>query len=92
MLLGSLGINIICKFVRNDSGSILTLLDIDPESFSDVKVYMLNTYLTKNSHNEKISKYDFKSQHLAINPGPGPPLQSAPGQDDVEDFNIIKNY
>ena len=40
----------------------------------------------------KNSKSNFKSQHLVINPGQGPPLKCAPGHESIEDFNIIKSY
>ena len=92
MFLGSLRANIIWKLVWNDSGVILKLLEIDPESFFNVKVYILSISPDINSQNEKNSKSNFKSQHLVINPGQGPPLKCAPGHESMEDFNIIKSY
>ena len=92
MVLGSLRANIIWKLVWNDSGVILKLLEIDPESFFDVKVCILSISPDINSQNEKNSKSNFKSQHLVINPGQGPPLKCAPGHESMEDFNIIKSY
>ena len=89
---GSLRANIIWKLVWNDSEVILNLLEIDPESFFNVKVYILSISPDINSQNEKNSKSNFKSQRLVINPGQGPPLKCAPGHESMEDFNIIKSY
>ena len=50
---------------------------------------ILSIYLNINSKFKNLSKYKFKSQHLAINPGQGPALKCAPGHDSMEDFNII---
>ena len=45
MVLGSWRQNIIWKLLRNDSGVILEILEIDPDSFFNVKVYFLNIFL-----------------------------------------------
>ena len=46
----------------------------------------------KKSKNIENQDPSFKSQHLVINPGQGPPLKCAPGHESMEDFNIIKSY
>ena len=45
-----------------------------------------------NSQNKKTQNPNFKSQHLATNPSPGPSLKCAPGHESIEDSIIIKSY
>ena len=86
--------NNIWKLLRNDSGVILDLLEITLERISDQKVNIWNMFLDTNSPNCKIAKFQnlvFKSQHLVMNPGQGPCLKCAPGQDSIKDSSIIKS-
>ena len=84
--------NNIWKLLRNDSGFILNLLEIDLGSFFDQKINILNIFLHINFKNEKNINLIFKSQHLVMNPGPGPSLKRAPGQDSIKDSSIIESY
>ena len=74
MVLGPWRVNIIWKLLRNYSGFILELLEIDSGSFFNEKVNIVNIFLHINSENEKKSNLIFKSQHLVMNPGQGPAL------------------
>ena len=60
IILGSEGVDIIWKLLRNDSGIILRLLEIDLEPFFDQKVNILKIFLDTNSPNCKISKSCFR--------------------------------
>ena len=68
------------------------LLEIHPGPFLEVKVHIWNIFLNIISKNNKSSDLIFKSQHLVINPGQGPLLKCAPGQDSIKDSSIIKSY
>ena len=92
MFLGSWQANIIWKMLRNDSGVILELLEIDLEHFFTQKVNILKIVLDIHSENGKNSNLMFKSQHLVMNPGQGPCLKCVPGHDSIKDSNIIKSY
>ena len=84
--------NIIWKWLRNDSGMFFDLLETNPEPFLDLKVHIWNIFHNINSKNTKNQCLIFKSQHLVTNPGQGPLLKCAPGQDSIKDSSIIKSY
>ena len=92
MVLGSWRVNIIWKLLQNDSVVFLESLEIDSESFLNVKVYFLDIVLILNLYFSRFQNSDVISQHLLINLGLGPLLKCAPGHDSMEDFSIIKNY
>ena len=71
---------------------IFDLLEINPGAFLGEKVHIWNIFLNIISKNNKSSDLIFKSQHLVINPGQGPLLKCAPGQDSIKDSSIIKSY
>ena len=91
MVLGLRRVNIIWKLLRNCSGFILELLEIDLEQFFNQKVNILIIFLHINSENLKKSSLIFNSQHLVMNPGQGPAIKCAPGHKSIEDSNIIKS-
>ena len=68
-------------FIGNQSGTV-----------SGRKVHIWNIIHNINSKNTKNQCLIFKSQHLVINPGQGPLLKCAPGQDSIKDSSIIKSY
>ena len=84
--------NIIWKLLQNDSGMILNLLEINPEPFLGSKGHIWNIFLIINSRHNKNQNLNFKSQHIVVNPGQGPALKCAPGQDSIKDSSIIKSY
>ena len=84
------------KLLRNDSGVILNYWTLIWNHFSIKKsifgIYIWNMSLDINSKDDNNSNLIFKSQHLVINPGQGPALKCAPGQDSIKDSSIIKSY
>ena len=92
MASGPWRVNILWKLLRNYSGVILELLEINLGSFSNQKVNIWNSFLYMSSEKGKNKNLIFKSHHLVMNPGQGPHLKCAPGQDSVKDSNIIKSY
>ena len=67
-------------------------LEIELEPIFNHKVNILTISLDINSGNDKNSNMIFKSQHLVMNPGQGPLLKRAPGQDSIKDSSIIRSY
>ena len=63
------------KFVRNDSGVILELLEIDLERCSNQKVNIWNISIGINSEHEKKSKSDFQISTSSNESRPGTPFQ-----------------
>ena len=68
------------------------LFEIDLEPCFDQKVNILNISLDISSENGKHLNMILKSQHLVMNPGQGPALKFAPGEDSIKDSSIIKSY
>ena len=92
MVLGSWRLNIIWKLLRNDSGVILELLEIDSGSIFDVNVCCLHMFLDFKLIFSKLYNFEVISQHVVINLDLGPTLKCAPGHDSIEDSSMIKSY
>ena len=91
MALGSWRQNIIWKLLRNDSGVILEILEIDSGSFFIAKVCVLNRFPYLKLIFSKLENSEVISQYLLVNIDLGPTLKCAPGHDSIEDSIVIKS-
>ena len=92
MVSGLRRVNIIWKLLRNDSGVILEILEIDSGTFFSAKVSFLNIFLHLKLIFSKCDNFEVISQHLLINIDMGPTSKCAPGHDSIEDSSMIKSY